>query len=170
MEKKECSRVRLRLGKTQVEMARLLGVSLKAVQSFEQGWRKIPAHVERQALFLAAVKAWPPDKAKPCWNARKCSAETKRNCPAWEFRVGNLCWFINGTVCHGEIQDSWRKKMTICRRCAVFRAIFGSSIAEPTTARGHSQPRNSKSSLGRGTSPAAGEARKRPAREGAGGT
>ena len=37
-------------------MAQILGSSLKAVQSFEQGWRKIPVHVERQMLFLLAMK------------------------------------------------------------------------------------------------------------------
>jgi len=35
-------------------MAQLLGTSLKAIQSFEQGWRNIPVHIERQMLFLLA--------------------------------------------------------------------------------------------------------------------
>jgi len=124
MEKKEFSKIRLYLGKTQSQMARLLGVSQKAIQSFEQGWRKIPTHIERQALFLLAMKKLPPKKGKPCWETQKCSTQTKRNCPAWEFRAGHLCWFINGTICYGEIQESWRKKMKICRQCAVFQAMF----------------------------------------------
>lgn len=124
MEKKEFSNIRRQLGKTQAQMAQLMGVSLKAIQSFEQGWRKIPTHVERQALFLLAVKELPAKKLKPCWETEKCPAETKRNCPAWEFQTGHLCWFINGTICHGEIQESWQKKMTICRQCAVFQAMF----------------------------------------------
>ena len=124
MENKEFSRIRLSLGKTQVQMAHLLGVSLKAVQSFEQGWRKVPSHIERQTLFLFAMKESPPKKANPCWKTLKCPVETKRNCPAWEFRAGHLCWFINGTICHGEIQESWQKKMKICRQCDVFQAMF----------------------------------------------
>jgi putative transcriptional regulator len=124
MEKKEFSKIRLYLGKTQGQMAQLLGVSLKAVQSFEQGWRKVPTHIERQALFLLAIKKCPPKKAKPCWEIQKCSVETKRNCPAWEFRAGHLCWFINGTICNGDIQESWRQKMKICQQCAVFQAMF----------------------------------------------
>jgi hypothetical protein len=36
--------------------------------------------------------------------------------------VGHLCWFINGTICHGKVQESWSKKMTVCRKCEVFAA------------------------------------------------
>ncbi|MFC1934765.1 hypothetical protein ACFLXZ_00415 [Chloroflexota bacterium] len=43
MDKKEFSQVRHYLGKTQNEVAKLICVSLKAIQSFEQGWRKISA-------------------------------------------------------------------------------------------------------------------------------
>lgn len=124
MEKKEISKIRLHLGKTQSQMAHLLGVSLKAIQSFEQGWRKVPTHIERQALFLLAARKLPPKRAKPCWEAQECSAEKKRNCPAWEFRIGHLCWFINGTICCGETQESWRKKMSMCRQCDVFQTLF----------------------------------------------
>jgi DNA-binding XRE family transcriptional regulator len=38
MDRKELSKIRQRLGKSQKEMAQLLAISLKAVQSFEQGW------------------------------------------------------------------------------------------------------------------------------------
>jgi len=131
MENKEFSGIRLSLGKTQVQMAHLLGVSLKAVQSFEQGWRKVPAHIERQALFLLTMKKLPPKKAKPCWETLKCPVETKRNCPAWELRAGHLCWFINGTICNGESQKSWQKKMTICRQCVVFQTMIPPVRAMP---------------------------------------
>jgi hypothetical protein len=123
MENKEFSKIRLHLGKTQGQMAQLLGVSLKAIQSFEQGWRKVPTHIERHALFLLAMKKVPPNKARLCWETQKCPVETRRNCPAWEFRAGHLCWFINGTICSGEIQGSWQKKMKICRKCVVFQTM-----------------------------------------------
>ena len=124
MGKKEFSRIRLYLGKTQNQMAQLLGISLKAIQSFEQGWRIIPVHTERQVLFLLGLKKSPRQKNRPCWVIRKCPMETKQNCPAWEFQVGNLCWFINGTVCHGQVQENWQKKMKICRQCKVFRTML----------------------------------------------
>jgi len=121
--KKEFSTARQYLGKTQSQMAQLLGVSLKAIQSFEQGWRNIPVHIERQVLFLLASKKSPPRKERPCWVIRKCLMEIRQNCPAWEFQVGNLCWFINGTICQGRTQESWQKKMKICRRCKVFQTM-----------------------------------------------
>ncbi len=43
-------RKKLRL--TQKELAQLLITSVKAVSSYEQGWRKVPENVERQVLFL----------------------------------------------------------------------------------------------------------------------
>jgi DNA-binding XRE family transcriptional regulator len=55
MDKKEFSYYRKKLQKTQKEMAQLLGTSLKAVESYEQGWRSIPVPVERQVLFFLAM-------------------------------------------------------------------------------------------------------------------
>jgi hypothetical protein len=122
--KEEFSTARQYLGRTQSQMAQLLGVSLKAIQSFEQGWRNIPVHIERQVLFLLASKKSPPRKERPCWVIRKCPMGIRQNCPAWEFQVGNLCWFINGTICQGRRQESWQKKMKICRQCKVFRTML----------------------------------------------
>jgi len=121
--KKEFSTARQYLGKTQSQMAQLLGVSLKAIQSFEQGWRNIPVHIERQVLFLLASKKSPPRREYPCWVIRECPMGIRQNCPAWEFQVGNLCWFINGTICQGRAQGSWQEKMKICRQCKVFQTI-----------------------------------------------
>ena len=124
MEKEEFSKIRCHLGKTQLQMAQLLGTSLKAIQSFEQGWRSIPVHTERQALFLLVLKKSPHKKNRACWVIRECPMEIKRNCPAWEFQVGHLCWFINGTICRGQVQESWQKKMKLCRQCKVFRTML----------------------------------------------
>ena len=52
VDKKEFSYFRKKMSKTQKQMAQLLGTSLKAVHSYEQGWRQIPTHVERQLFFL----------------------------------------------------------------------------------------------------------------------
>ncbi len=103
-------------------MAQLLGTSLKAVQSFEQGWRKVPGYVERQILFLLAMKESQRQR-RPCWVVRACPAEVREMCPAWEFSSGHLCWFISGTMCQGEVQESWHEKMTICRKCRVFQEM-----------------------------------------------
>ena len=124
MDKAEFSQIRRHLGKTQVQLAQLLGVSPKAIQSFEQGWRKIPVHTERHLLFLLFQKKSLGGRKRACWVIRKCPVETRRYCPAWEFKLGDLCWFINGTICHGEVQQNWQKKMKLCRQCEVFRSIL----------------------------------------------
>jgi DNA-binding XRE family transcriptional regulator len=66
MDKKEFSTIRSQLGKTQKQMAILLGASLKAVQSFEQGWRNISVSIERQMLFLLTQKN-SNNHNKHCW-------------------------------------------------------------------------------------------------------
>ncbi len=120
MDSKEFGSLRQQLQKTQKEMAELLGTSLKAVQSFEQGWRNVPVHVERHMLFLLTARKGKPNKSPSCWDMRNCSLETREACPAWEFNLGDLCWFINGTICHGKAQGTWVKKMKLCRSCFVF--------------------------------------------------
>ena len=120
MDHKEFHSLRKDLGKTQKQMAQLLGTSLKAVQSFEQGWRKVPTHVERQVLFLQVLKRGIGEKVDACWDIRDCPTQTRDACPAWEFNAGRLCWFISGTMCQGKVQENWPQKMKICRKCKVF--------------------------------------------------
>lgn len=124
MDKEEFSQIREHLGKTQNQIAQLLGISLKAIESFEQGWRNIPVSTQRQLLFLLTLKESSSKRKRLCWVILKCPMEIRQNCPAWEFQAGNICWFINGTICHGEVQESWQNKIVICRQCKVFRSMF----------------------------------------------
>jgi DNA-binding XRE family transcriptional regulator len=87
MNSKEFARLRKNLSKTQKEMAQLLGVSIKAIHSYEQGWRTVPPHVERQMFFLTARKRGADKTQKPCWTIKKCPAKQKKECPAWEFQA-----------------------------------------------------------------------------------
>jgi DNA-binding XRE family transcriptional regulator len=112
--------IRQELLKTQKQMSELLGISLKAVQSFEQGWRIIPPYVERQALFLLSLKMETQERSGSCWEIRRCPPDVRQICPAWEFKSGHLCWFINGTVCQGKPRGRWSEKMVLCRKCEVF--------------------------------------------------
>ena len=124
MDKKEFKSFRSKLNKTQKQMAQLLGTSLKAIHSYEQGWRTIPPAVERQMYFLVSRVNSSGKNSKPCWKIKKCAPEQKKKCPAFEFKSGNLCWFINGTICDGNIHKSWSDKMKVCRSCEVFANIF----------------------------------------------
>jgi DNA-binding XRE family transcriptional regulator len=116
---------RQRLQKTQKQLSELLGTSLKAIQSFEQGWRNVPVHIERQMLFLLTLQKKSKNDARACWDVRNCTMETRRNCPAWELDAGNLCWFINGTICEGKPQSNWSAKIKRCRKCEVFKTNTG---------------------------------------------
>jgi hypothetical protein len=122
MEHHEIRAFRQRLEKTQKELSELLGTSIKAIQSFEQGWRKVPVHIERQMLFLLTMKGTGEKGIRPCWEIRSCPPQTREACPAWEFKAGHLCWFINGTICRGKPQNSWGHKMRVCRKCEVLSA------------------------------------------------
>ena len=105
-------------------MGQLLGTSIKAVHSYEQGWRSVPAHVERQVFFLVSRIRGKNNGLKSCWIIKKCPSEQKKQCPAWEFRAGTLCWFINGNICSGEVQRDWREKMKLCRKCVVLAPLL----------------------------------------------
>jgi DNA-binding XRE family transcriptional regulator len=124
MKDKEFSALRKKLEKTQKQMAQLLGTSIKAIHSYEQGWRTIPVHVERQLYFLITRKFFGNSGVQPCWDKRSCPQEQRDQCPAWEFSTGDLCWFINGTICDGTVHDSWKEKMKLCRTCDVFKATL----------------------------------------------
>ena len=123
MDNKEFLNSRKRLNKTQKQIAQLLGTSLKAVHSYEQGWRRVPPYVERQLFFLLYRRMGDKSR-KSCWVIKKCPPERKKKCPAWEFQTGRLCWFINGTICEGVIQKGWREKMKICRSCEVMTSLM----------------------------------------------
>jgi hypothetical protein len=127
MDSKEFKHFRKKLKKTQLQMAQLLGTSLKAVNSYEQGWRSVPTHVERQMFLLVSRVVENNKDRKPCWVLKKCPSSRKRQCPAWEFRAGKLCWNINGTICEGTVQQNWKEKMKICRSCEVLKSL----IAKP---------------------------------------
>ena len=124
MDKNEFSYFRNKLVKTQKQLAELLGVSIKAVHSYEQGWRSVPVHVERQIFFMVSRMGKNIKAKKPCWVRKKCPPEQKKDCPAWEFIAGDLCWFINGTFCGGDVHESWKEKMRICRSCEVLGSLL----------------------------------------------
>ncbi len=121
MERSEFKNIRKALEMTQKEIAQVLAVSLKAVHSYEQGWRTVPPAVERQLYLLLGRKAGARN-GPDCWETKGCPPETRRLCPAGRWNSGDLCWAITGTLCEGEDRGSWREKMASCRACPVFTA------------------------------------------------
>jgi DNA-binding XRE family transcriptional regulator len=68
MDKKRFAKIRAYLEKTQKQMAQLMGTSAKAIESFEQGWRNISPHIERQIYFMLSQKTIMEGKSSVnCW-------------------------------------------------------------------------------------------------------
>ena len=124
MESVEFKKIRSKLEKTQKEMAQLIGTSIKAVHSYEQGWRRVPHHVERQMLFLLFRSVHGKTDAADCWDKLNCPDAKRTKCPAWEFKSGDLCWFINGTICSGKVHGTWKEKIIECKKCPIFKSLF----------------------------------------------
>jgi len=122
LDKSEFSQARRRLGKTQKVLAELLGVSLKTIHSYEQGWRSIPSHIERQLYFLIANQKDRRTEIRPCWEVKQCNL--KLDCPAWEFQSGHLCWFLCGTLCECGQYSTCKEKIEICRKCEIFQSLL----------------------------------------------
>ena len=120
---------RLRLDKTQEQLSQLLGVSVRAICSYEGGWRTVPPHVQRQLMFLVCRLMGRAAPKGPCWAELDCPRAQRRTCPAWEFRVGNMCWFVNGTHCDGAVQTSWDEKMDLCRECEMLEPVWRDAMA-----------------------------------------
>jgi len=124
MYSKEFYQARRFLGKTQNQLAQLLAVSPKAIQSFEQGWRRIPPYVERQILLLLSLKKSSNRNIQSCWDLKNCPQEWRENCIVWELKAKNFCWSMNGTFCQGQVQRSWDKKIKLCQGCEVYNSIL----------------------------------------------
>ena len=113
------------LSQTQVSFSKLLGVSLKAVQSYEQGYRQIPVHIERKVyFFLSQSRTLSSNTKKNCWDRKKC--KSKHDCPAWEFNAGKFCWFFGGTNCFEGNKNNIHKIMSNCRNCDVVKQLYNS--------------------------------------------
>jgi transcriptional regulator with XRE-family HTH domain len=124
MDKDEFAIIRKKLGKTQKEMATLLGISNKTVESYEQGLRNIPVNVER-ILYLLFFKLNREklDEKQLCWDKKGCALSTRSNCLAWLAKEGFYCWFITGKVCAYENQSS--QHPGTCFNCSFFKENLG---------------------------------------------
>ena len=124
MSKQQFAEIRRYLGKSQAQLSVLLCISPKTIQSFEQGLRQVSPHVERQLLFLLSLKRIVDKSILPCWEIQDCPKDWRKQCSAWEYQAGQLCWYITGTFCKGECQENWEKKLNICKKCKVFDILI----------------------------------------------
>ncbi len=124
--------IRQVLGHTQEELAGLLGISHRALQSYEQGWRPIPCRVQ-QTLALLLYLHYRKTAGKPpsCWRVLNCARARRRRCPAYNLRAGDVCWMIAGAQCNDIAPTETEKMMSACRHCPVVRAWWPDETAAP---------------------------------------
>ncbi len=117
--------LRTELKLSQRDMAELLGVSTKSIQSYEQGWRKVTPHIEQMLLLHAILHRGPDLKREPpCWQQTKCDPTIRSSCPAVSMSGPGFCWLVTGTYCHGERTGSWQAKRRRCLACVVLKRLI----------------------------------------------
>ena len=117
--------IRAELGLSQSVLASLVGVSARAIQSYEQGWRRPSEMVERSFLLLLIAFRNGNQLARArCWEAMKCVPETRDQCIAYLTSQGHLCWFLTGTMCHGQNRRCWDEKLRECLKCSFMQGLL----------------------------------------------
>ena len=114
--------IRRVLGLNQTELAQLLNISLRAVQSYEQGWRPTPIHVQQlNGLLLYMNWRKSGGKATPCWRIRKCTRGERAVCAVSRVGAEEICWLIGGAKCD-ENGAANGNRLARCAKCPVMRA------------------------------------------------
>lgn len=153
MTKVRFAEVRRALDSSQRELAAMLGVSEKAVESYEQGWRRIPGNIERMMHFLLARlregregREWWEGRAgaegagkaplAPCWELRSCPDAKREACIAWKSAEGRYCWFLSGRLCAGtgpvsenESAEGGDDMLSACRSCPAFTRLHDLEVS-----------------------------------------
>jgi len=93
------SAVRKAVGMTQVEFAGVLGVSVRAVQSYEQGWREVPSATLLHMFAVLASVRRPALREVPCWELTGCPGAARNDCRSRRLNAGLFCWLVAGSAC-----------------------------------------------------------------------
>ncbi len=130
------------MGLSQNEMAQRLGISRKAVQSYEQGWRVMPPYIEKLLILHAILHAGPNlGKAPKCWEVTRCPSHLRRHCPSYRVPHAGFCWFVTGTLCQGKPSGGWTAKRERCLDCPVLKMLLRPRRrSRPTTSRAATRP------------------------------
>ena len=131
--KKRVQEIRAEMGLSQSELAGLAGISTRAIQSYEQEWRQPSELVERMLLLLLMAHRHGARLSRfRCWEQKECSPNVREKCIAYVTRQGHLCWFLTGTMCEGQRQESWSDKLRLCLDCS-----FMQGLLRPVKAKAH---------------------------------
>jgi DNA-binding XRE family transcriptional regulator len=121
--------IRRKVGLSQSEFADLLGVSLRTIQSCEQGWRNPSPAVEKSALLLFIAHCQGADfRNHTCWATVQCSDQDREGCLVYKTKQGHLCWLLTGHICKGIKLHSWEDKKALCSECDFFRELLPEGV------------------------------------------
>lgn len=125
--------VRRALGMTQSEFADVLGVSARAVQSYEQGWRAVPfsTYLHMFAVLASARRSALGDK--PCWEVTGCPESKRAACRSPRLNSGLFCWLVAGRSCGGR--GGRKKGQPQCADCPVIRRLLAGSTRDSQRSR-----------------------------------
>jgi DNA-binding XRE family transcriptional regulator len=114
--------IRQTFGKNQKEMADLLGISVRAIQSYEQNWRRVPAAVDKLAYLMLYLRCRNSGRRTvPCWRIWGCEADQKAECFAACHHAEEYCWLVTGNYWQGQKLPDWSAKLEKCRACPVMK-------------------------------------------------
>ena len=118
---------------SQTQLATLLGVSPRTVQSCEQGWRKPSPALEKSLLLLRIGHERGAELCSTrCWETKNCTENERSACLTYRTRQGHLCWLMSGNACSGKRVRSWDEKKQVCTSCPQFHLLLG-RLAEATS-------------------------------------
>ena len=121
--------VRTEFGLSQSQLADLIGVSLRTVQSCEQGWRNPSPALEKAVILLQLAKSHGAKLGmKRCWESINCSENERNNCLAYQSKQGHLCWLLSGNICRGRRLRTWADKKDMCMQCQFFLELLPEGI------------------------------------------
>jgi methyl-accepting chemotaxis protein len=78
----------------------------------------------RKASARSSGTAGGKSAKRLCWEMKNCPRERRDMCPAYP-NDGVNCWMVTGTMCGGQQQGTFVKKMSRCRECDVYKAHKG---------------------------------------------
>jgi DNA-binding XRE family transcriptional regulator len=116
------------VGWTQSETAFFLGISKKAIESYEQGWRSPPHTVCKQMLALIALQKGYPRGFKRCWEIMRCSPAVRDSCFCARKLDGHFCWFTCSANKH-QCMEGGAEQLDCCIHCPVVKQILKSDAS-----------------------------------------
>ena len=111
------------LGVTQSALADGLGLSIRAVQSYEQGWREPPLRVVRHVLTMLALKYNGGVAQAPCWEVTACPESVRDECLTYKVGTGSFCWLMGSQRCRSRrAGKGWRQ--IPCLNCPILSGVL----------------------------------------------